>query len=97
MLEYSSIEELVKAAEDRGCKISELVLSDEAKQMEESEETVYKRMADSFKVMREAVRKVHLWTYRGRRLQNEVLQGKNRRRPHGRFYDRSHIKGHSCI
>ena len=42
MLEYSSIEELVKAAEDRGCKISELVLSDEAKQMEESEESVYK-------------------------------------------------------
>ena len=57
MLEYSSIEELVKAAEDKGCKISEVVLADEAKQMEESEEAIYKRMAESFRVMREAVRK----------------------------------------
>ena len=57
MLEYSSIEELVKAAEDKGCKISEVVLADEAKQMEESEEAIYKRMTESFRVMREAVRK----------------------------------------
>ena len=55
MLEYSSIEELVKAAEDRKLKISEVVLEDEALQMDEPAEAVYKRMADSFKVMREAV------------------------------------------
>jgi len=55
MLKYESIREIVSAAEEQGCKISELVLRDQAEAMEQSEAELYERMRESFVVMREAV------------------------------------------
>ena len=55
MLKYQSIQELISAAEERGIKISELVLRDQAEAMEQSPEEIYERMRKSFAVMRESV------------------------------------------
>ena len=55
MLKYQSIQELVSAAEERGLKISELVMLDQAEAMEQSPEEIYERMRRSFEVMRESV------------------------------------------
>lgn len=55
MLKYQSIQELVSAAEERGLKISELVMLDQAEAMEQSPEEIYERMRKSFEVMRESV------------------------------------------
>ena len=55
MLKYQSIQELVSAAEERGLKISELVLQDQAEAMEKPAEELYERMRKSFEVMRESV------------------------------------------
>lgn len=55
MLKYQSIQELVSAAEERGLKISELVLLDQAEAMEQTPEEIYERMRRSFEVMRESV------------------------------------------
>jgi L-serine dehydratase len=51
MLKYDSIEELVKAATQKNKKISEIVLADEAKQMEKNAAELYAKMAENFKVM----------------------------------------------
>ena len=56
MLEYGSIEMLVREAESRGVKISELVLSDQAKAMEQTELEVYESMELDFFVMSRSVR-----------------------------------------
>ncbi len=55
MLKYQSIQELVSAAEERGLKISELVMLDQAEAMEQTPEEIYERMRRSFEVMRESV------------------------------------------
>ena len=55
MLKYQSIQELVSAAEERGLKISELVLRDQAEAMDQTQEALYERMRKSFEVMRESV------------------------------------------
>ena len=55
MLKYQSIQELVNAAGERGVKISELVMLDQAEAMEKTPEEMYKRMHKSFAVMRESV------------------------------------------
>ena len=55
MLKYQSIQELVSAAEERGLKISELVLRDQAEAMDQKQEALYERMRKSFEVMRESV------------------------------------------
>ena len=55
MLKYQSIQELVSAAEERGLKISELVMLDQAEAMEQTTEEIYERMRRSFEVMRESV------------------------------------------
>ena len=55
MLKYESIHELVSAAGERGLKISELVLQDQAEAMEKTPEELYERMRRSFEVMRESV------------------------------------------
>ena len=55
MLKYESIREIVSAAEVQGCAISALVLRDQAEAMEQSEDRLYERMRDNFRVMREAV------------------------------------------
>ena len=41
MLEYDSIDRLVREAESRGVRISELVLADQAKAMEQTELEVH--------------------------------------------------------
>ena len=55
MRKYQSIQELVSAAEERGLKISELVLLDQAEAMEQTPDEIYERMRRSFEVMRESV------------------------------------------
>lgn len=56
MLEYDSIAAICEAAEQQKRSISALVLSDQAEQMELSEEALYEQMKNSLQVMQEAVR-----------------------------------------
>lgn len=56
MLEYSSIAELCQAAEQAGTTISQTALDDQSEQMEQPADVLYRRMADSLVVMRDAVR-----------------------------------------
>lgn len=56
MLDYFSVEELCRTAEERGCAISELVLEDQAEQMELPREELFARMEARLTVMEEAVR-----------------------------------------
>lgn len=55
MLSYESISELCQKASEQNKKISEIVLSDEAIQMEQTEQEIFNRMAQSFKIMCHAV------------------------------------------
>ena len=55
MLTYESIQELVKAAEDSGKKISEIILADQAQSMEEPKDKLFERMKKDYAVMRESV------------------------------------------
>lgn len=55
MLEYDSIAAICEAAEQQKRSISALVLSDQAEQMELSEEALYEQMKNSLQVMQEAV------------------------------------------
>ena len=52
MQEFHSVEELVNAAAEAGKNISELVLEQQAEQMEKSKEEQYKIMTESITVMR---------------------------------------------
>ncbi len=54
-LKYNSVEELVAAASSSNKKISEIVLEQQAEDMETSPEDVYSTMESSFEVMRESV------------------------------------------
>lgn len=54
-LKYDSISALVRAAEERGQRISEVVLQDQAAAMQEDEAVLYERMRERFQIMREAV------------------------------------------
>ncbi len=56
MLTYDSIGELVREAEKRNVKISELVLADQAEAMEVSPMELYEKMELDFLVMRESVK-----------------------------------------
>ena len=53
-LGYDSIEEIVRAAESSGVKISELVLKEQADMLEQTPEELYQKMEYSFDVMCEA-------------------------------------------
>ena len=55
MLKYGSILELVTAARERGGKLSDLILADQAETMEQTPEELYERMRESFSVMRQSV------------------------------------------
>ena len=55
MQKYDSIAELVRSANEQGKKISELVLEDQCKAMDQSPEEIYARMEKSFGVMRDSV------------------------------------------
>ena len=57
MLDYQSVKALCQAAQEQGRPLSQLVLEDQAEQMELSEEEIYSRMEESFDVMCEAVRR----------------------------------------
>ncbi|GLB24880.1 L-serine dehydratase, iron-sulfur-dependent subunit alpha [Lacrimispora xylanolytica] len=54
-LKYNSVEELVNAALSSNQKISQIVLTEQAEDMELPEETVYETMEKSFDVMRQSV------------------------------------------
>ncbi len=54
-LKYNSVEELVEAALSSEKKISEIVLKQQAEDMETTEEIVYSTMESSFAVMRQSV------------------------------------------
>ena len=56
MLKYESIRELVEAAEKENVKISELVLRDQAEEMETTILEVYEKMEIDFHVMAESVK-----------------------------------------
>ena len=56
MLEYMSIEELCRRAEETGVSLSEAVLSDQSEQMEIHREELFARMERSLDVMQEAIR-----------------------------------------
>ena len=56
MLKYETIHELVQAAEERGVKISELVLEDQAQAMEIKPLELYEKMEIDLFVMREAAK-----------------------------------------
>ncbi|MBQ9566216.1 MAG: L-serine ammonia-lyase, iron-sulfur-dependent, subunit alpha [Synergistaceae bacterium] len=51
MLRYESIRELIDAARSSGGKIGPLVLEDQAKSMESDEDSLFRRMEESFDVM----------------------------------------------
>ena len=55
MLTYESIGELVREAEKRNVKISELVLADQAEAMEVPPMELFEKMELDFLVMQEAV------------------------------------------
>ncbi len=56
MLEYKSVADLCQAAEEKGVLLSELVLADQAEEMEIAPETLYARMEENLQVMRQAIR-----------------------------------------
>ena len=55
MLKYESLAELVNEATKRNIKISELVLEDQAKSMEKSEQELYEQMELNFSIMKDSV------------------------------------------
>lgn len=55
MLRYDSVEELVQAAEKRNRNISEIVLEDQAQEMDKSPDDIYKQMENNAKVMEESI------------------------------------------
>ncbi len=50
-LNYHSIEALLKTAKERGCRLSALVLEQQAEQMELTQQEVYEKMRDNYRVM----------------------------------------------
>ena len=56
MLKYESIAELVRAAEEKGVKISELVLADQAEALEVTPLELYEKMEIDFMVMADSVK-----------------------------------------
>ena len=57
MISYDSIQELVDKAKKKGKMISELVLEDQARQMEQPQEELFEQMRASLQVMAEAAAK----------------------------------------
>ncbi len=55
-LKYDSIAGLIDAAKENGCKISELVLKQQAEEMEQPEDVLYAQMKSNYAVMAESVK-----------------------------------------
>ena len=56
MIKYDSIHKLIKEAEKKNKKISEVVLEDQVKAMEKAEAELYKKMEENFEVMLSSVK-----------------------------------------
>ena len=54
-LNYYSLADLLKSAKEEGCRLSDLVLTQQAQQMESDKETIFQRMRDNFRVMEASV------------------------------------------
>ena len=63
MLEYSSIAELCRAAEQAGSTISQTALADQAEQMEQPADVLYQRMADSLEVQSARAHPLPRWKW----------------------------------
>lgn len=50
-LNYYSIADLLKASDDAGCRLSSLVLSQQAEQMETTEDLIYQKMKETYDIM----------------------------------------------
>lgn len=50
-LNYYSVADLLKAADDAGCKLSAIVLAQQAEQMETTENEIYQKMKENYQVM----------------------------------------------
>ena len=50
-LNYHSIESLLKAAKENNCRLSALVLEQQAEQMELPKQEIYKKMRENYRVM----------------------------------------------
>ena len=55
MINYLSVEGLVQEAILRSCRISDLILEQQAEQLEQTPEQVYHTMEESLRVMRQSV------------------------------------------
>ena len=54
-LNYHSLADLLKSAKEAGCCLSDLVLTQQAQQMETDERTVFDKMMENFRVMEESI------------------------------------------
>ena len=77
-LNYHSIEALLNTARENNCRLSKLVLDQQAEQMEMSREKIYEKMRDNYKVMASCIApgsapgsEKYQWTYRRGCLQDE--------------------------
>lgn len=50
-LNYDSLAELLKTAKEQNCRLSQLVLAQQAEQMETDEQTLYEKMKENYQVM----------------------------------------------
>lgn len=82
MIHYLSVNGLVQTAVLQNCRISDLVLAQQAEQLEQTPEKVYETMAQSLSVMRQAVidgtypdLAVNQWIDRWGSVQNEMFGG----------------------
>ena len=55
LLKYTSIAELVAAAEKDGSLISEIVQRDQAEQMDAEPKALFRKMRDNYHVMQESI------------------------------------------
>ena len=54
-IDYRSLDDLIKIAEEKNCSLSSLVIKQQAEQMECKEEDLYNKMANNLKIMKECI------------------------------------------
>ena len=77
MLSYFSFQEIVDEATKQGKKISEVILHDQALQLNRPEEVIYKQMEASFDVMIEST---HIGSNADLRSASSLTGARHRRR-----------------
>lgn len=55
MIKYDSVEQIIKVSEEQNEKISEIIIKEQSQQMDTSMENLYRTMAESLQVMKDAV------------------------------------------